>query len=214
MAHARCGLAAAVVLALSCQAIDPVTALDESTAQTYYFIGPDSSVIEILTDTVPDLSAASFSATSESALHAMGLSTPTEMEELAIEQGTWWEYELDGRKERWWFTVGTGTGNLKWVQSGASSSRAWYNPGKVCAKTSLYRNDVFRTSATMNLGFWWTAKAVTPKDKWTSGDTYLWTNKTDHWYGGGGLDPPPGVDPLVGEEENGQVNCCRVVAGS
>jgi hypothetical protein len=184
MAHVRCGLAAAVVLALSCQAIDPVTALDESTAQTYFFIDPDSAVIEILSDTVPDLSTTSFAATSESALHAMGLSTPSELEELAQEQGNWYEEESYGTWERWWFTVETGSGNLKWVQSGASSARTWYNPGRVYAATNLYRNDVKITGTAVKYGWWWKAKAVTLPVKWTSGETYLWTNKTEHWYGG------------------------------
>lgn len=184
MTQVRVACLFAAVLALACQTVGPVTVQSDGLGDTYYFINADSAIIEIQSDSIPDLSATGFTAITDSELHAMGLNTPGELEELAKQQGYWWESESYGTVERWWFTIGSGSGGLKWVQSGASSARAWYNPGKLYAKTSLYRDGTFRTSAEVKNGWWWQAKAVTLRDKWTTGETYYWTNKTEHWYGG------------------------------
>ena len=161
-------------------------------SRTDYWINTDdSTIVEII---MPDTSAASppddgdWDQITLEDIHDLGRMSPGEGESLAYEQGHYWEIPtLGGNTVEWgWYVVGQNT-TQKWVASGAGSRRIWYKlpPGRVYAKTVLRRNGAYWQSSVVNKGFGWEAKAQTwPNYYYPRESTYVWTDSTEHWYGG------------------------------
>ncbi|MEO0020881.1 MAG: hypothetical protein ABIK48_01750 [candidate division WOR-3 bacterium] len=156
---------------------------------TYYFIGPDSVLAEVVVpDTVfPQAPDASWRLISITELHSISLYSPSEYEAMARQQGNFWTQETDGNtRESGWYVVGQ-SGNTKWIVSGGTSERIWYRcwPGRVYVKTELfmdgYQNPVSAGTANFDLAY--KATIVTWPRSWTDGSVHRWQNKTTHWYG-------------------------------
>ncbi|NPV14721.1 hypothetical protein HPY86_07300 [candidate division WOR-3 bacterium] len=181
---------AIVALCLCVSAIKNPAAGDNNPTKTdtFYFIRTDSAVIELIAPAYPPTQAPSldpeWKPVTIDQLHSMGIMSPSENEMIAKQQGHYQEAESDGgTKESRWFVVGTGSGGLKWIQSGAGSARPWYLPGLVYAKTELYKDGQYLGSATIQIDPWWSVKIQTWRYKWTDGSTHFFENRTTHYYG-------------------------------
>jgi len=155
-------------------------------SKTHYFVNPAEGIAEVVlpADATYDLSNSPWKEVTLDDLHQMGYLSPSEYEEQAMAEGAmWWQEETDGTRESRWYTIGTGSGGLKWVQTGAKSERVWTWPGRTYAKTSMYRDGQFVTSTTVNWALAWCAKAVSWQYKWYDGTGHWWDNQTEHWYG-------------------------------
>lgn len=154
---------------------------------THYFIIPEEAIAEVLlpADATYDLSASPWIEVTLEQLHEMDLLSPGESEALAMAGGTmWWQEESFGTRESRWYTIGTGSGGLKWIQTGARSQRVWTWPGRVRAITKRYMDSQFAGSCDVNWALAWCATATTWPYRWYDGSGHWWDNKTEHWYGG------------------------------
>lgn len=110
---------------------------------TRYFFSPAEGIAEVVmaAGATYDMSNSPWLEITIEQLHMMGLLSPSEYEQQAMAQGDmWWQEKTDGTRESRWYTIGTGSGGLKWVQTGAKSERIWTcrvgpTPRRACTGT-------------------------------------------------------------------------------
>ena len=182
-------------LALLCAAclgsLVPTVVQAQPTTRTDYWINTDdSTLVEVIlpdtaTATPPD--SGDWDEITLDDIHDLGWNSPGENESIAIVQEHYWEIPaLGGGTVEWgWYVLGFTTNN-KYTITGAGSRRNWWNylPGRVYAKTVMKKEGTPVSSAYVNKGFAWEAKAQTLPYNFPRTESHTWVDSTEHWYGG------------------------------
>jgi len=169
----------------------PKAAQAQSSMRTEYWINADdSTLIEIvLPDTAPTVPPdypGDWDEITLDDIHDLGWNSPSENEDIANTQGQYWEIpSLGGGTVEWGWYVSGATTTYKYMITGAGSRRNWWQnwPGRVYAKTVMKKDGTPVSSAYVNKGFGWEAKAQTLPYRFDKGEYHAWVDSTEHWYG-------------------------------